>query len=94
MRQVINIIRGKDVTTATAILVNLNKGACTFVKKTLNSAIANAKVKGFTPEQLYVSKILCDEGPAWKRFKAVAFGRATRIRKRTSHLKIELDVKA
>ncbi len=91
VRQVIDLIRRKNVLAATAILSNLNKGSCAFLKKILKQAVANAKVKGFNPEQLYISKLVCDEGPRWKRFKAAAFGRAASIRKRTSHISIELD---
>lgn len=93
VRLVIDLIRGKDVSEARSVLINLNKRPKEYLIKLLNQAIANAKVKGFSPEQLYVSKITCDGGPMWKRFKAAAFGRAAPILKRTSHIKIELDVK-
>ena len=92
-RQVIDLIRHKDVLVAEAILLNLNKRPKEYLIKLLRQAIANAKVKGFGPEQLYVSKIICDGGPMWKRFKAAAFGRAAPILKRTSHIRIELDLK-
>jgi large subunit ribosomal protein L22 len=93
VRQVIDCIRGKDVLMAQAILQSMNKRPAVPVGKILASAIANAKVKGFNPEQLYISKIICNVGPSWKRFKAAAFGRATSILRRTAHVKIELDVK-
>jgi len=93
VRQVLDLIRYKDVPVAQALLVNLNKRPKEYLIKILNQAVANAKVKGFSPEQLYISKIICDNGPAWKRFKAAAFGRAAPIKKRTSHIKIELDLK-
>jgi large subunit ribosomal protein L22 len=92
-RQVIDLIRNQDVLTAEAILANLNKRPKEYLIKLLRQAVANAKVKGFAAEQLYVSRALCDSGPIWKRFKAVAFGRATPIKKRTSHIRIELDIK-
>ncbi|MCU0652026.1 MAG: 50S ribosomal protein L22 [Candidatus Omnitrophica bacterium] len=94
VRQVMDLIRRKDALSARAILVSLNKRPKEYLIKILDSAIANAKVKGFNPEQLYVSRIICDVGPAWKRFKAAAFGRAAPIKKRTSHIRIELDLKA
>lgn len=94
VRLVMDLIRHKDVREAESILVSLNKRPKEFLIKLLRQAIANAKVKGFQPEQLYVSKIICDVGPSWKRYKAAAFGRATPILKRTSHIKIELDLKA
>jgi large subunit ribosomal protein L22 len=93
VRQVLDLIRGKDAVTAQALLFNLNKRTKEPLIKILNSAIANAKVKGFKPEQLYVSKIICNIGPVWKRYKAAAFGRATPIKRRTSHIKLELDLK-
>ncbi len=93
VRQVMDLIRLKDVVEAEAILLNLNKRFKEYLIKILRSAISNAKVKGFNPEQLYISKIICNVGPAWKRFKAAAFGRASPIKKRTAHIKIELDLK-
>lgn len=94
VRLVMDLIRNKDAREAESILVSLNKRPKEFLIKLLRQAIANAKVKGFQPEQLYVSKIICDVGPSWKRYKAAAFGRAAPILKRTSHIKIELDLKA
>lgn len=93
VRQVIDLIRNKPVTEAQAMLFNINKRPKEYLSKLLKSAVANAKVKGFGVEQLYISKIVCNPGPSWKRFKAAAFGRASPILKRTSHIKIELDVK-
>lgn len=94
VRQVIDLLRNKDVLGAKAILVNLNKRPNEFLIKILNQAIANARVKGFNPGQLYISKIICDVGPTWKRFKAAAFGRAAPIKKRTAHIRLELDIKS
>jgi large subunit ribosomal protein L22 len=94
VRQVMDLIRNCDVPQAESILLNLNKRPKEHLIKILRSAIANAKVKGFKPEQLYVSKIICDVGPSWKRFKAAAFGRAAPILKRTSHVRIELDIRS
>ncbi|MDD5155616.1 MAG: 50S ribosomal protein L22 [Candidatus Omnitrophica bacterium] len=94
VRQVMELIRNKDVLEAQAILASLNKRPKEYLVKILRSAVANAKVKGFKPEQLYVSKAVCDAGPSWKRFKAAAFGRAAPILKRTAHIRIELDLKS
>lgn len=94
VRQVMDLIRHKDAADARNILVALNKRPKEHLVKILNSAIANAKVKGFSVDKLYVSKIICNPGPSWKRFKAAAFGRAAPIRKRTAHIKIELDLKS
>ena len=93
IREVINLIRGKDVIRAQGILLNIDKRAKAIIQKVLKSAVSNAAVKGFKAEQLYISKATADIGPMWKRFKAAAFGRATKIRRRTSHITIELDLK-
>ncbi|MDP1853110.1 MAG: 50S ribosomal protein L22 [Candidatus Omnitrophota bacterium] len=93
VREVINLIRGEDTLKALAVLYNLNRRPVTMIQKTLKSAIANAKSKGIEERQLYISRITADEGPMWKRSKAASFGRAARILRRTTHLKIELDLK-
>ncbi len=93
VRQVIDLIRHKDAMEAQSILNTLNKRPKEYLIKILKSAIANAKIKGFKTEQLYISKIICNPGPTWKRYKAAAFGRAAPIKKRTSHIRIELDLK-
>jgi len=92
VRQVIDLIRGKSVSAALAILTHINKGSTRFISKVLESAISNAKQKGLNEDQLFISKIKADQGPSWKRFRAVAFGRATGILKKTTHLTIELDL--
>lgn len=93
VRQIMDLVRNKGVIEAQNILKLSNKRPKEYLIKILNSAAANAKVKGFDKSQLYISKIFCDAGPIWKRYKAAAFGRATPIKKRTSHITIELDVK-
>ncbi len=93
VRQVIDLIRGKDVLTSLTILAHVNKGSTKMIGKLLSSAINNAKQKGLLEDQLIVSKVTADLGPAWKRFRAAGFGRANPILKRTTHLTIELDLK-
>lgn len=93
VRQVIDHIRGKDIVIALDLLVHINKGCRDIIIKILNSAISSAKQKGLTPDQLFISKITADQGPMWKRYRAAAFGRATKILKRTTHLSIELDLR-
>lgn len=93
VKQVIDLIRGRDCNSALAILTSVNKRPKEYIIKILKSAIANAKQKGLKPEDLYISKIVADKGPSWKRFRAAAFGRATPILKRTAHLNIELEAK-
>lgn len=93
VRQVTTLISGKTVTEAEAILYHINKRPKEYLIKILKSAVANAKNKGLNPQQLYISKAVCNIGPVWKRYRAAAFGRATEIRKRNSHIRIELDLK-
>ena len=93
IRDVLDLIRGKSVPAALTILTHLNKQTKEKLVKVLNSAVANAKQKGLTEEQLFVSKITADQGPMWKRFRAATFGRAVDIHKKTTHITIELDLK-
>lgn len=93
VRLVLDLIRRKPANTALSILGNTRKRAAEPVSKLLRSAIANAKNKGIEEEGLFISKICADEGVTWKRFQANAFGRGSRIFKRTSHITIELDKK-
>jgi len=93
IRQVLDIIRNKDVDEALSILTRVDKRPATAVAKLINSAVSNAKHKGLKQEDLYISKIVADEAARWKRFSSAAFGRATEILKRTSHLKVELDLR-
>ena len=92
IRQIIDLIRGKGVNTSLAILMHANKGSTKLVSKVLDSAVSNAKQKGLSEDQLFISKIHADQGPSWKRFRSAAFGRATGIQKKTTHLTIELDL--
>ena len=92
VKQVIDLIRGKDVNASLAILTHVNKAATVPINKVLLSAISNAKQKGLAEEQLYISMIRADRGANWRRYRAAAFGRATGILKRTTHLTIELDL--
>lgn len=92
IRQVIDLIRGKDVNTSLAILTHVNKGSTGMITKVLDSAVSNAKQKGLSEDQLFISRIQADQGPSWRRFRSAAFGRATPINKKTTHLTIELDL--
>ena len=94
IRLVARLIRGVEVPQAQAILKHLTKGACRPISKVLNSAVATATRDGaWTEGQLVVSHISADEGPMQKRYRASAMGRAMEVRKRMSHLTIELDTK-
>ena len=92
VRQVIDLIRGKDVPSSLMILTHVDKGCTGTVKKVLQSAVSSAKQKGLREDQLFISRIIADNGPMWKRFRAATFGRATGILKRTTHLTVELDL--
>ncbi len=88
-REVIDLIRGKPVYEALAILQHTQRGAVEPVIKVLNSAVANA-VNNFDmdEDELYVSECYVDEGSTLKRWRPRAMGRAAPIHKRTSHINI------
>ena len=95
VRIVLDIIRGKGLREAVAILENTPKSACEPIKKVLLSAAANAENNlGMTRDNLFVAKCYADQGPTLKRVMPRAQGRAFRILKRTSHITIVLDAKA
>lgn len=91
LRQIIDIVRGQKANAAVNLLGVLNKKGADCLEKALKSAIANAKSKGYEEDKLIISKLLANPGPMLKRFRAASFGRATTIRKRTSHILVELD---
>jgi ribosomal protein L22 len=94
-RLVVDVIRGKSVEEARAILVHTPRAAAEPVLKVLESAIANAEHNHeLLPEELRIHQVMVDEGPTIKRFRPRALGRATKIRKRTSHITINLTNKA
>jgi large subunit ribosomal protein L22 len=92
-RKVIDLIRGKEVEEAQRILAFSPNHASQVIAKVLNSAIANAENNNkLRAENLVVESCYVDEGPTLKRWMPRARGRATRIRKRTSHITIVLGV--
>ena len=92
---VLDLIRGKDVGTATAILLQTPKAASEPVLKLLKSAAANAENNfSMDPAKLYVSEVYATPGPILKRIMPRAQGRAYRINKRTSHVTIAVAEKA
>jgi large subunit ribosomal protein L22 len=99
MRLVIDLIRGKSVPEAYAILQFNKKLAAKQIAKTLKSAVANAEQTAMTANErfdadaLVVSKAIVNMGSPLKRFTAAAQGRATPIRKRTSHVEIQVAPK-
>jgi ribosomal protein L22 len=93
-RLVCDHIRGKDVAEARAILLHTNRAVSEAWSKLLESAVANAAENhSLDGEDLRVAFVAADEGPTLKRFRPRAMGRATKIRKRTSHLSIGLEPK-
>ena len=89
IREVLNLVREKPVHEAEDILRFSERDAAIVVGKVLHSAVANAENNdGQDPEELYVSACYADEGTTIKRWRPRARGRATRIRKRTSHVTV------
>lgn len=86
---VADLIRGKDVDEALAIVKFTPKASSEIIEKLLKSAIANAENNhGMSHEKLYVAEIFANQGPTLKRIRPAAKGSAVRIRKRTSHITI------
>jgi len=96
MRLVIDLIRGRGVAEADAILRFSKKRAARQIHKVLKSAVANAQQAAqrqnepFDADQLRVKYAVVNEGATLKRFAAAAMGRATPIKKRTSHVEIRV----
>ena len=91
---VVDLIRGKQVDQALAILAYTPKSAAPYVEKLLNSAIANAENNlEMDRSSLYVADAYANQGPTLKRYWARSHGRADMIKKHTSHITIVLDQK-
>jgi large subunit ribosomal protein L22 len=99
MRLVADQIRGKSVNEALGLLHFSKKHAAKQIEKVLNSAVANGEFKAREEDEsmdvdtLYIKHIVVNEGPALRRFMPAAQGRATPIRKRTSHVEIVLEAR-
>ena len=97
VRRIMNLIRGKSAAEAYTILKFLPHAAAREIEKVLWSAMHNlinnpaTNVSEKEVQQFKVSKIYCDQGPTLKRIQPHARGRAFPIKKRTSHITIELD---
>jgi large subunit ribosomal protein L22 len=91
MRRSVDLIRGRHVDDARRILRFSALGPNPVLLKVLNSAVANAEQKQAIPENLLVARAYVDEGPTLRRFRPRAYGRATRIRKRTCHVTVEVQ---
>ena len=85
-------IKGKSVEEALNLLLFAPQRGAPIVRKLINSAVANASQNPDTDvDNLFIKHIFADEGPTLKRFRPRAMGRATRIRRRSSHLTVILD---
>jgi large subunit ribosomal protein L22 len=91
-RRVVDLIRGRNAREALSVLQFAPQAASGPVAKVLASAMANAENNlDLDPETLWISAAFVDEGPTLKRFRPRAQGRTYRIRKRTSHITIEVE---
>jgi large subunit ribosomal protein L22 len=91
-RLVADMVRGKQVGTALGILQRIPQKAAAIFAKTLKAVVANAEnTQRVDVDRLYIKRIVVDEGPTARRFMPRAHGRATKIRKRTSHLTVVVD---
>lgn len=91
-RAVVDMVRGRPVEEAVTLLTFSPKSGAKAVLKVVNSAIANAeKQLQMGRDDLLITEAFVDQGPTLKRFKARAMGRASRIRKRTSHITVVLS---
>ena len=87
-------IRGKKVENALNLLTFAPQKGAPILRKLISSAVSNASQNPDTDvDNLFIKHIFADEGPTLKRFRPRAMGRASRIRKRTSHLTVILDEK-
>ena len=84
-------VRGKSYPEAVSLLRFTNKRSAKIIGDIVQSAAANAEHNdAVDPDELFVREIRVDDGPTIKRYRARAMGRATMIRKRTSHISVEL----
>ena len=89
VRRVLDLVRGLPVEEARHVLAYTDRRAADPVRKVLNSAVANAEHNfALDADELVIAEAFADEGPTLKRWRPRARGRATRIRKRTSHITI------
>jgi large subunit ribosomal protein L22 len=89
VRRVLDLVRGLPVVEARSVLEFTTRRPAVVVRKVLDSAVANAEHNhALDADELLVAEAFADEGPTLKRWQPRARGRATRIRKRTSHITI------
>ncbi len=89
VRRVLDLVRGLPVAEARSVLDFTNRRPALTIRKVLDSAVANAEHNlALDADELFIAEAYADEGPTLKRWRPRARGRATRIRKRTSHITI------
>jgi large subunit ribosomal protein L22 len=89
VRRAADLIRNKPLSEARRVLAFTPTRASAVLSKVVESAVANATNNfSLPPDQLYIHRVFVDEGPTWRRWRPRAYGRATRIRKRTSHITV------
>ena len=94
VQEVADLVRGKNVNEALAILEFTNKRGAGILKKVVSSAVANAENNDdMDRENLYIAEVFANRGPTLKRFQPRAQGRAFMIRKRTSHIGVVVKEK-
>ena len=92
VKVVSDMVRGKKVEDALNILEFTNKTASRILRKLLRSAVANAEKRGdIDVDTLYIRRLFVGSGPTLKRYRPAPMGRATPVKKRTSHIFIALD---
>lgn len=89
VRRVLDLVRGLPVEEARHVLDLTERRAADYVRKVLDSAVANAEHNlALDVDELFIAETFADEGPTLKRWRPRARGRATRINKRTSHITV------
>ena len=93
-RMIVDIVRGKRADDALNLLQFTQKRGAGVVSKLIKSAVSNAENQGdIDIDTLFIKRIFVDQGPTLKRYMPRAMGRATMIRKRTSHITVVLEEK-
>ncbi len=94
VRRLIDCVKGETVEDGLNQLRFMPQKAARLIRKTMESAVANAVEKDMDVDLLVIKNVMVDQGPTMKRFKPRARGRATRILKRTSHITVILEQEA
>jgi len=97
LRQIADIVRGEDLNEVLNKLKFSQKKASRPIKKVVRSCVANImnteEGAAVEPEELFLKEIVVDEGPTMKRYRPRAMGRATEVRKRSSHIRVRVATK-